>query len=231
MSELLTSPNSDQRRMLVELLDPSRRIPELVYPWAGLKEELEESGRNSFPLIVYGSLINVESASLTLARLGPRRPTLMFGAQRLFNYAISVDNPRYGAPGDARESAALNVRVTGDIEDHFNGLLMNIALDDIEATRQREVGYDLVSLPSIFMDDPDALPFMGWALRCPLISANGVRQVDDSLLPHRIYYKVCRDGSASLGDAFLQTWLETTYLADGKTLAREWAAEAFKEEL
>ena len=229
MSQLVTSPNRDQHRMLQQLLDPSRRMPEMIYPWDGLREELEGSAQPVLPLIAYGSLINAESASLTLARQGPRRPILMFGAQRRFNYVIPFDNPRYGSPNDARESAALNVLVTGDVEHHFNGLLLNIELDDIEATRQREIGYDLVPLPSMFMDDPDALPFVAWTLVCPPISADGVRRVDETLLPHRIYYKVCRDGSASLGDEFLQTWLDTTYLADGKTLAREWEAVAFEE--
>ena len=45
---------------------------------------------------------------------------------------------------------------------------------------------------------------------------------DDSILPHKGYYNVCRDGAAKISDEFLDYFLETSFLADGKTKVKEW---------
>jgi hypothetical protein len=54
----------------------------------------------------------------------------------------------------------------------------------------------------------------------------GGRQViDNNALPHPLYAGLCRAGAHAVSEAFLQLYLETTFLADRKTRLLEWEKE------
>ncbi len=149
-------------------------------------------------------------------------PAVVFGARRVFNYKMPSDNERYGPPVDPLARAALNVRMTDDPADLVNGVVINIALDDIPATRTREVAYDLVPAACLDWRRLSQPLSVVYVLRCPESPWEGRNYTDAQLAPHREYYSVCRDGAMDFGARFLELWLATTYLADGVTPVAKW---------
>jgi len=223
--EELLSPS--QLRVARREMERVRRHPPYAYPWEELVRDLRGRGGETMRLVVYGSLLSLESASHTLSHPGAREPVLCLGGRRLFQYRIPRDNTRYGPPPIARENAALNVVATGRLEDIFNGILLSIDLAEIDALRGREVGYDLSPVLCLRWNDLGAPPFISHTLSCPDDPDRGDGRLDATLLPHRRYYQVCREGAGSLGDRFLDLWLETTYLADGITPVGDWEKHGF----
>lgn len=217
----------NQRAQLVRLLSDVRERPYRAYPWEGLAAELRKTEVGALRLLAYGSLMNPESANSTLSKFKPGRPIISFGVRRVFDYKIPPDNSRYGPIRNAREAAALNVLATFEVDDLMNGVLLEIDPADVASVRAREVGYDLIPILCSFLDLSGLQPFVAWTLRCPKVSADGIRRTDTSLLPHRNYYRVCREAAAARGDEFLRFWLETTFLADGCTSVRTWESAAF----
>lgn len=49
----------------------------------------------------------------------------------------------------------------------------------------------------------------------------GRQLVNNDLLPNVPYYKICREGAAAISEAFLELWLDTSFLGDGRTV-RQW---------
>jgi hypothetical protein len=208
-------------KMLADL----RAEPSYTYPWDSLERDIEERGETAIPVIGYGSLINSDSAIRTLTEISmaTSRPAVAFGIRRIFNYEMPETTDRYGPPTDPKENAALNAFPTGRVEDVINGICISVTLADIPAFRRREVGYDLVRVPCIEWEAPDRPPFAAYVLCLP----EGSPRMNDSLLPHRRYYLVCRGGAAQVGDDYLRLWLATTRLADDATPVGEWESSAF----
>ncbi|MDA2912528.1 hypothetical protein MYX77_00960 [Acidobacteriia bacterium AH_259_A11_L15] len=123
----------------------------------------------------------------------------------------------------------MNVRLTGDINDAINGIMVEISVKDIPALQAREVGYDLAPIACLRWNDLEETPFVAYILCCPDEPRDGKRRTNDGLEPHREYYKVCRRGAAEVGEEFLRFWLSTTYLADGVTPVAQWEATALPE--
>jgi len=180
--------------------------PPLPHPWEALPD-------GDLAIVGYGSLVNRASAALTLSEkaLETFRPVVVFGARRVFDYRMPVYVPRYGLPASRRHRAALNVRPTGDPDDTFNGVLLEIPAADLPALRKRERSYDLVQLPCADWEDPAALIGAAWILSAPA----GSPAVDPTILPHVRYVEVCREGAARIGEEFSAFWEATTFLADG----------------
>lgn len=207
------------QRLTAELL---RQAP-CLYPWENLPAATHLTG-GALRLAGYGSLLNASSAALTL-RPAPagRRPVIVFGFQRVFNYRLpDTSLRRLGSSEDPRARAALNVYPVADAGSILNGVCQEVVPADIPALCLREQGYDLHPACCLPWDRPDDPPFVAWILSAPDESRGGARHTDDSLLPHPAYYQLCRDGAASCSDAFLQLYLDTTYLADRQTTARMW---------
>jgi hypothetical protein len=186
------------------------------YPWTALDADLRSTGRQSFPCLAYGSLINAASAARTLSTPAAGL-ALAFGVRRLFNYEMIPGSSAYGPPSTPAARTALNVIATGVETDVVNGALFEIQLRDIEAFRQRETAYDLIRVACLDWEQRDGPPFIAFILHCPAAPADPT-----ALEPHHAYYQACRDGAASRGADFLRTWLATTYLADGRTPVLEW---------
>jgi hypothetical protein len=134
-------------------------------------------------------------------------------------------------PPEGNNRAALNVRATGSIDDMVNGILIEIVIDEVEAVRGREVGYDLVPVATINWNKPEDLPFIAYILRCPDEPYGGRHFTSESIAPHKHYYQICRSGAREFGKDFLSLWLSTTYLADGKTPVSDWEVNEFAGKL
>lgn len=216
--------SATQRQALQAALSQAAESSVHRYPWPGLEDYVTGSGQTHLSVFVYGSLLNHESALLTLSpeAMASSRPAVAYATKRMFEYVIPHDNPRYGSAPDEQAIAALNVRATGDLADLANGIVLDIPLADIDSFRKREIGYDLVAVPCRkWRSDTDEF-FQAYILQCPEHDSEGNQLLRADISPHPNYYNVCRDGAAALGEDFLQLWLETSYLSDGKTPAGEW---------
>ena len=201
--------------------------PRYRYPWDDFEATLKQRGETFLRVLGYGSLVNYESASLTLdaKTLATRRAAVCFGVRRVFNYEMTKTVKRYGPPVDPASRAALNAVHTRDIDDVINGVVMEVALADVPALRAREVGYDLAPAPTLLWEDLSGLPFTTWVLCAPQEPTLGESHTNDQLSPHREYYRQCRQGAADIDADFLQLWLATTYLGDGITPVSQWEVD------
>lgn len=199
-----------------------------VYPWKGLEEEVAKTVERKLLLVGYGSLLNRDSAARTIKDT-PREghpPVLALGARRVFNYVIPDARLKsYGGNFSPRERAALNVDYTRSPEDALNGRLLTVAPTDFAALRDREVGYDLRPVVCVRWGAWNTQPFTAYVL----VAAEGARAgrtvIDNDALPHPLYAGICRAGAHAVSQAFLQLYLQTTFLADRKTNLAAWERE------
>ena len=163
----------------------------------------------------YGSLITEESAAKTLSpeALATRRPATASGIRRLFNRDIpeKLIVARYGALEKPHHRAALNVYHTGNPNDRVNGVVLDVCDEELQALRAREVGYELI--PVVVMQGEEQL--VAYTFSAP------DQFTSSEIEPVPGYYEDVRAGAASYGPAFLDLYLQTTYLADGTTLIEE----------
>jgi hypothetical protein len=222
--------NSTQLKAIKEKMDEVRQKPVFHYPWNSLERDLKTQGLSKFPMIGYGSLVNIKSAAVTLQdkSLNRNRPVIAFGARRIFNYIMPKNVERYGPVSD-QNRAALNVHTTKKITDTLNGILFEITLDEISAIRSREIGYDLVPVATINWNENNNPPFLAYILRCLDKPHKGKNLTSSNIVPHKKYYQTCRDGALQIGKDFLQFWLATTYLADGVTPVSNWEVNELPE--
>jgi predicted ATPase len=190
------------------------------YPWKELEEDLRRDGRKTIRLFGYGSLLNLESALRTFPGTAERfTPALAFGIVRLFNFEMpEAVRRRYTLFENPLERGLLNARVTGFMTDVANGILVEVGMDEIEALRAREVGYDLRPLACVPWErSSGAVPGLAYVLTCPDRLWEGRPLTNRELLPHRGYLRQCCEGAKSHSEGFQRFWQETTYLADGET--------------
>ncbi|MHC4472328.1 MAG: hypothetical protein ACYTDY_09320 [Planctomycetota bacterium] len=213
---------------VADAMTAAAQMPFYVYPWKSLEADLVDSGRDRLPVVGYGSLVNASSANITLDEesVAEAIPVIALGAQRVFDYEMPDDVDRYGPAVRTADRAALNVHVTGRVTDTVNGVLLETRLSDIEAFRNREVGYDLLPVACVRWQAIEEPPFTAYILECPDEPRAGKIRTNKHIAPHLRYYEVCRSGALELGEDFLRYWLRTTYLADGVTRAEEWEGSA-----
>ena len=217
--------STEQIEAISQMVAVANKAPSYVYPWKDMEQDLADGRQPRLMLLGYGSLVNRVSASYTIEELD-LVPAVAFGVRRVFNYQIPLDHLRYGRPANPKERAALNVVPTGQMDDMINGVLIKIPLHNVPALRVREVGYDLTPAACIEWKERDKLPFLGYVLHCPDEPRDGEVRTKSDILPHREYYRVCKEGAADKGQEFLDFWLATTYMADATTLVGHWDAEA-----
>ncbi len=169
--------------------------------------------------IAQGTLINKHSIGKTIDRARLRGPVIASGVKRIFNFALVDENyeehgGRYERSPKNNHCATLNIVHTGNVQDKVNGILFSTSPTDIDALAQREYGYDLLPVeyrPS----DKKALAYMFIARKDS--QAIGHR-VLDNILPNESSLSICLTGAATYGKVFLNTWIESCYLADGTPL-------------
>lgn len=199
-----------------------------AYPWNGLEEAVAEMPERKLLLVGYGSLLNRDSAARTIKDTPPEGhpPVLALGARRVFNYVMPEALLKsYGGNFPPRERAALNVDYTRSSADALNGRLLTVAPVDIAALRKREFGYDLRPVFCVRWGEWEAKPFTAYVLVAAEGTVGGRQVIDNDALPHRLYAGLCRAGAHAVSEAFLQLYLETTFLADRKTNLAEWEKE------
>ena len=169
--------------------------------------------------IAQGTLINKHSIGKTIDRARLHGPVIASGVKRIFNFALIDENyeehgGRYKRSPKDSHCATLNIVHTGNVQDKVNGILFSTSPTDIDALAQREYGYDLLPVeyrPS----DIKALAYMFIARKES--QAIGHR-VLDNILPNESSLSICLTGAATYGKVFLDTWIESCYLADGTPL-------------
>ncbi len=216
-----------QLRAVTKKMSIAQKESFYVYPWKTLERDLKKRRISKLPLIVYGSMINIRSSAQTLSKksITGRKPIIAFGVRRIFNYEMPANTARYRISTNPIERAALNVRLTGEIKDVVNGVLLNISLKDIPNTRARELDYDLIPVACLYWKDLSIHPFIAYILRCPNTLQDGRKGTNDKIEPNPDYYLICRKGAADFGKKFLLFWLATTFLANGKTSVQHWESK------
>ncbi len=198
------------------------------YPWEGLEEAVVKMPGGKLLVVGYGSLLNRDSTARTIKDTPAEGypPVLALGARRVFNYVIPEALLKsYGGNFPPRERAALNVDYTRSAADALNGRLLTVAPADIAALRVREFGYDLRPVICIRWGDWESAPFTAYVLVAAEARRDGRQVIDNNALPHPLYAAVCRAGARAVSEAFLQVYLETTFLADRKTSLAAWDKE------
>ncbi len=191
----------------------------IPYPW---KEFLSKI--NSFYLFGYGSLINEYSYSVDMKTSNGLIPVMGFGIKRILNYDPDEkvrSRPLYQDPLRGEEYfAAFNVEYTQDVKDKANGVLRKIEKSDFESFVSRERGYSLVKIICESFGKENPKTYEAYTLCAPEYF-QGRKLVNNQLLPNVPYYKICKQGAAEVSDDFLEVWLDTSFLGDGRNV-REW---------
>lgn len=204
-------------------IDDAKQLTAYRFPWNHLEESLAQQGQDHFWLIGYGSLLSHASAARTIdaSDKAGREPAIAFGGRRQYSYRFSQGflQKRYRTQGDY---AALDCKVTHRPEDSFNGILTRVFTKDLEVFREREFAYDLRPVPVFRWFEPDLPPLLAYALDCPAESQNPGHPFTSGSDPLAPYHRLCRDGAASVSPEFLDCFLRTTYLGDGRTPISDW---------
>ncbi len=172
-------------------------------------------------IFAYGSLLNKESAARTLSShaIQTSQPAVAFGLKRIFDYDAAPINKRWGEPRRPNDTAMLNVIPTDDPSSMVNGVILKVDKRDLAKLIEREKGYDLVPVSVIRWDEVQqdhpqlqtAYTFMARE-----------DHINPCINPVPGYAQASKEGAAQYGDDFLQFWLETTFLADGRTPFTTW---------
>ena len=189
----------------------------LLWPnWANFSKR-----NQNCKFIAQGTLINKHSIGKTIDRASLHGPTIASGVRRIFNFALIDENyeehgGRYKRSQEDSHCATLNVVHTGNSQDKVNGILFSTSPADIDALAQREYGYDLLPVEYQLADEK-ALAHMFIARK---ESQTIGHRVLDNILPNESSLSICLTGAATYGKAFLDTWIESCYLADGTPLMK-----------
>jgi len=95
---------------------------------------------------------------------------------------------------------------------------MDVPIDELEQLMQREEGYDLIPVVVSKWNDQiegRAHYFIAYTFHAPQKSS----YTSEEILPRPNYYELSRDAAASISPAFAHLWMQTTYLADGRSIA------------
>jgi len=230
IGEKYSSFNTYSTQQYSNLIDKQIKIHSdfgYAYPWSGLIEELNTQEKPHLLYFGYGSMLSLDSASKTFsdAVVRERRVAIAHGIKRLFNYNMPKEvakRPMYVGIKNPLDKALLNVIFTGSSLDVVNGYLMKVPLDEIEKLKIREVGYDLRPIAIQLFEGDQIISKTAYTCGSPNKLFNGESLTSNSTFPHHNYYRLCRNAAAEISEEFLQTYLTTTFLADGKTTIEEW---------
>lgn len=192
------------------------------YPWHLLEEELESKNMKEILLFTYGSLLNKKSAlnTITEEKYNEARPALAFGIKRLFNYYMPdevAQRDMYKTVKNIQDFSVLNVQFTGMINNYCNGLVISVAVEDLENLRLREIGYDLVQTKCFYLKEKSWETRPVFVLSCEHKLYKEKWLTKDDQPPHENYLNVCKEGAKQFGNEFYSMWMDTTYLGDGNT--------------
>lgn len=229
--------SSDYQQLLMgrvgQMIQTLSTYPSIKYPNTDFAQVLEKYPNGKVLLFGYGSLMNVDSASRTVApdAVKSMRPVVAFGFKRLFNYKAG-NVSRWGKNLPENERAMLNVEPTTTYSSIINGVVMEIEKDDLKKLIQRETGYDLVPMlvadwRDVVKQNPSVKLEVAYTFLVPDEMRQGVDYTHTKFYPVRGYLQAVREGAASYGPEFLDYWNATTYLGDGTTTVNDWNETTF----
>jgi len=194
----------------------------IPYPWEELLNNID-----NFYLFGYGSLINEYSYSVDMKKSNGLVPVIGYGVKRILNYDPDEMVRRRSVYQDPERGekyfAAFNLEYTANDKDKVNGVLRKIQKSDFTSFVARERGYSMVKIKCISFEQENNDFFEAYALCAPEYFKNR-KLINNKLLPNVPYYKVCREGASKISQEFLQMWLETSFLGDGRNVI-EWEKE------
>jgi hypothetical protein len=178
-------------------------------------------GQQHCKFIAQGTLINKHSIERTIGRARLHGSVVASGVRRIFNFSLINENyeengGRYKRSQKHSHCATLNIAHTGDSQDKVNGILFSISPADIDALAEREYGYDLFPVEYGRAGERDSAYMFIARKESRAIG----HRVLDSILPNESSLAICLAGAATYGRAFLDTWIESCYLADGTPLMK-----------
>jgi len=172
------------------------------WPWIDLD-------KNEGPLKIfgYGSLMSskygIDGQATT--------PVVAFGVRRVFNYKM---------PRPWSGKTCLNVEP--DPTGIANGVVCDLMRPSLNSFRQRERGYDLLPITCVVIEPGENHGKIVGAWAC---SASDPKFVD-TLPPDELYYRECRRAAAEISPRFLDMYLKTTFLPDGRN-AKQFELNAY----
>ena len=210
---------------LISRFDLIDAVSSYDYPWKSLESDLKKKKLNSIGIFGYGSLINLESALRTVKPLNNLfLPSIGFGMKRLFDYdppAEVKSRSIYNGTLDSIDRGLFNVQFTGFLSDIINGVYFEVDIDQIEAFREREIGYNLKKIIALEWSEKSKI-LECYALGCERNIRNGQPMTNEKLLPNAKYWEVCLSGANAISKEFGDLLTETYYLADGITTMDFW---------
>jgi len=203
-----------------------KKYPTLEYPIS--KESLAKLftlwGASKIEFVGYGSLVNPASAAKTVSQevIDTFRPVVCFGGKRIFerNY---VNNAHWGKRIRNNDNGMLNVIPVKNLSQMFNGVSMQVSLEEMVHLTEREIGYDLIPMLTLHwdeaMDQNNRTPkfFLAYIFSASSEKRGNEIHVSPCVNPVPGYSYFSMAGAAEYGKAFLKFWVDTTYLADRKT--------------
>ncbi len=196
-----------------------------TYPYPEIVDYLRSQGKDSITIFSYGSLMNVSSAQLTLgkASMASRRPGIAYKVKRLYDRDIPITiGSKWCIPKDSNARGMLNTVSTESVDDLINGVLIDVSLDDIPHVLLREEGYDLLPIVVQEWDVEKQTVRPGYFIAYTFHAPQDSKYTNASIMPRPKYYELTRDAPLQYGPSFYRIWLQTTYLADGKTPVIDW---------
>lgn len=180
-------------------------------------------------VVGYGTLLHRPSLGHVLGdREGSTRqfePVIVPGFQRLFNLLPEHYEPSDVVDSPALESGAMNVRPTPDpAAGHWlNAVVFAVDRPELARLDRREYCYRRLEVPVLRFADRAPL---GTAMIYSCADGEPwIRSDPAELLPLWRDLDWARRGSYAFGGEFGRAYDETTYLADGVTLAAEFYAD------
>ncbi|MEX0962327.1 MAG: hypothetical protein WDZ28_05695 [Simkaniaceae bacterium] len=187
--------------------------------------EVLKTGKNGKVLIfTYGSLLNKESASHSLSDQAMKTysPAVALSVKRLFNRYVPTTK-KWGVPKNPLDVAMLNLLPCSEPSAIVNGVMMWVDEEDLKNLLTREEGYDLIPVFVISWNEAiDPLitnpPIeVAYTFSASLNAREGIHYTRPNIDPVPKYAIACMKGAAQYGQEYLNFWLYTTYLSDGKT--------------
>jgi len=195
--------------------------------WQELEERIAQKPTSTFLLFAFGSLIHSQHPINQPYQPNLNIPAIAFGVQRIFNMThFNPTTSSLGLPtvGYEDEQLRLGTRLTNNITDYTNGILLKFSLqstayNDLKTREQKYLlqPIKVVDYQSLF---EDLLFFDAYILVSP------DQDPPAHTKPHVVYTHIVLSGAHTIqalgADGFLPMVLEKTYLTDEKTTLRTW---------
>lgn len=155
-----------------------------------------------FRIFGYGSLINYESLISTSPSATNIFPARLYGFIRVFN----IKDTKF-VEDSSKPKCVLNIEKS-EYNQFINGVCFEVDLDGLEKLKEREEGYELISVEVCSLCEEKKI-CKAFTFRVPHYEAFDY-QFDS--LDQKKYLDMCLDGCMGISYDFLLEFKETTYI-------------------